>query len=275
MDDPKLVQQQRESLWLDGHRGLYTVADALSFMREVCLALRYRAASNLPIASMYRATQRQVPVPEDEKTAHARAFELTNGMLATGTVVEINLIADRLCLVHERIVAPIYALRRGRGEPSLSDAARQAFDFIVANENATSGDIRRLLRSEAQKRPDSADLALAELQRELLVDRGPSAGPTMGVFYLTREGYPYRVFATSHSAVVRSASCLGQEEAAAQLLTNYLSAARFATRRNLARLFQLVVSVEEIDHTIQILIDSDHAHLSRLGKNEVIVYDAG
>ena len=213
------------------------------------------------------------PLQRIKKTAHARAFELTNSMLASGTVVEINLIADRLSLVHDGILAPIYALRRRQREPNLSDAAQQAFEFIVANENATSGDIRRLLRSEGQKRPDSADLALAELQRELLVDRGPSAGQTTGVFYLTREGYPYRVFASSHSAIVSSASDVGREEAAEQLLTSYLSAARFATRRNLTRLFQLLVSVEEIDRTIQILTASDHAHLSRVGKNEVIVYD--
>jgi hypothetical protein len=133
MDDTDLVQQQRDSLWFDGHAGLYTVADALSFMREVGVALRYGAAANLPIASVYRATQRR---------------------------------------------GPIYALRRGAREPTLLDAARQAFDFIIANENATGGDIRRLVRSEGQKRPDSADLALAELQRELLDDRRPSGGPT-------------------------------------------------------------------------------------------------
>ena len=38
-------------------------------------------------------------------------------------------------------------------------------------------------------------------------------------------------------------------------------------------MFQLLVSVEEIDHTIQILTASDRAHLSRLGHNEVIIYD--
>jgi hypothetical protein len=108
-----LPQQQRESLWLDGHAGLYTVADAVSFMNEVGVALRYGAAARLPIASMYRATQRQVPTPEDEKTAHTRAFELTNGAMATGTVVEINLIANRLSLVHAGILAAIYALRAG------------------------------------------------------------------------------------------------------------------------------------------------------------------
>jgi hypothetical protein len=68
---------------------------------------------------------------------------------------------------------------------------------------------------------------------------------------------------------VLSARNLRRLEAAAHLLTTYLAAARFATRR---RLFQLLVSVEEIDETIQILATSGRAHLSRLGKNEVIVY---
>jgi hypothetical protein len=234
---------------------------------------RNQEAANLPIASMYRATQRQVPTPEDEKTAHARAFELTNGMMATGKVVEINLIANRLSLAHEHILAAIYALKRGRREPTVSDAARLALDFIIANETATSGEIRRLLHSEGQHRPDAADLALAALQRELLVDRGPSAGPNKGVFYLTKEGYPYRVFATSHPAIVSSARNLGRPEAAAQLLTTYLAAARFATRRNLVGLFQLLVSVEEINETVQMLTTSGGAHLSRLGTNEVILYD--
>jgi hypothetical protein len=267
-----LTQQQRESLWLEGHAGLYSVADALSFMNEVGVALRYGPAANLPIASMYRATQRQVPTPEDEKTARARAFELTNGMGATGKVVEINLIASRLSLAHERILAAIYALRHGRREPTVSDAARQALDFIIAKETATSGEIRNLLWAQGQHRPDSADPALAELQRELPVDRGPSAGPSKGVFYLTREGYPYRVFATSHPAIVSSARNLGRQEAAAQLLTTYLAAARFATRRNLIGLFQMLVSVEEINETIQMLATSGRAYVSRLGKNEVIVY---
>src|SRR5437870_9519287 len=96
VDGTDLAHQQRDSLWLDGRSGLYSVADALSFMNEVGVALRYGAAPSLPVASMYRATQRQVPVPEDEKAAHARAFELTNGLLGTGKVVEINVIAGRL-----------------------------------------------------------------------------------------------------------------------------------------------------------------------------------
>ena len=93
------------------------------------------------------------------------------------------------------------------------------------------------------------------------------------MFYLTRQGYPYRAFATSHHAIVSSARNLGRQEAAAQLLTIYLAAARFATRRNLMGLFQLLISEEEINETIEMLTTSGRARLSRLGKNEMIVYD--
>src|SRR5438067_8676020 len=43
--------------------------------------------------------------------------------------------------------------------------------------------------------------------------------------------------ATSHPEIVASARNLGQQEAAAQLVTMYLAAARFATRRSLLGLF--------------------------------------
>jgi hypothetical protein len=69
LDFDELARRQRVSLWFDGHEGLYSVPDALGFVREVSLALRYGAASNLPLASMYRATQRQVPVAEDEQVS--------------------------------------------------------------------------------------------------------------------------------------------------------------------------------------------------------------
>ena len=56
-------------------------------------------------------------------------------------------------------------------------------------------------------------------------------------------------------------------------MTTYLAAARFATRRNLVGLFQLLVSVEETNETVQMLTTSGRAHLSRMGKNEVIAYN--
>jgi hypothetical protein len=120
VDVAELTRRQRVSLWLDGHSGLHGVDDALGFMHHVAIALRYGAASNLPLASVYRATQRQVAVPE--------------------------------------------------------------------------------------------------------VDRGPSSGPGPGVFYLSREGYPYRSFTASHPIIVSTALELSRQQAAADLLMLYRAA---------------------------------------------------
>jgi len=274
MDLPELTRRQRVGLWLDGRSGLQTPADALSFMSEVGVALRYGAATNLPLASMYRATQCQAPILEEEKPAHARAFELTNALLGNGSAVEINLIANRLALAHTRLMPAIYALRREHTEPRVSDAARRALEFITDNETATSGDIRHLLNADGQPRPDAADLALAELQRELLVDRGPSSGSGQGVFYLTREGYPYRLFASSHQRIVSTASGLRRPDAVAALLSAYLSAAVFGTRRKLRSVFQLLLSADDIDLGITELTDRGVVQPRRIGNAEVVVHRA-
>jgi hypothetical protein len=272
LDD--LAARQRFSLWLDGHPGLHTPQDAARFMSEVALALRYNASIDLPLASMYRATQRQVPGPEEEKVAHARAFDLTNSLLARGEAVEINIIANRLALACPRLMPAIYALRRGRDEPRLSDLARQTFEFIAANQTASSGDVRRCLNVGGRARPDPADLALAELQRELFVDRGPSSTPTHGIFYLTRDGYPYRVLALAHPDIPSAAARLDRSQACLELLETYLRAAVFVPPRKLHTLFQLLLSRAEIDATISALIDMRQAERVRLGRTEVVVSHA-
>jgi hypothetical protein len=272
VDLVELAARQRLGLWLDGSPGLDSVPRALAFLEEVAVALRYGAASNLPLASMYRATQRQAPDLEDEQAAHARAFELTNGLLAGGRVIEINLVGSRLVLAHERVMPAIYRLRRGPSEPRLSEPAREALELILTNEQATSGEVRRLLKAEGQPRPDAADAALTELQRELLVDRGPSAGASTGVFYLTREGYPYHGFAGAHPEIVRDASKLARGEAAADLLRQYLRAAVFGTRRKLTSLFQLLLGADEVDAAIESLVHLRQVELQRPGRTEVVVY---
>jgi hypothetical protein len=274
VDVAELTRRQQVGLWLDGHSGLDTAADALQFMGEVAVALRYGAATNLPLASMYRATQRQVPVLENDKPAHARAFELTNALLSSGSVVEINVIANRLVLAHERVMPAIYALRREHDKTRLSDAARRALEFITDNATASSGDVRRLLNAGGQRRPDAADLALAELQRELLVDRGPSSGPSQGVFYLTREGYPYRLFAPSHAGIVSTASRLSRAEASAAMVSAYLEPAVFAARRKLLTLFQPLVSGDDIDLAIAKLTKCGAVEPLRIGSAEIVVYRA-
>lgn len=255
----ELARRQRASLWLEGREGLRTEEEARLFLDEVGLALRYDATDSLPLASMYRATQRQIPIPEDAKTAHARAFELTNALLASGEAVEINVIANRLALAHPRVLPAIYALRRGDRIPELSDVARRAFEFIGVNHGASSGDVRRHLSVIGQARPDPGDLALTALQRELLVDRGPSSVPDGGIFYLSKEGYPYRIFGEAHADVIATAAGLERAGAVCDLLAAYLAGAVFVQPRKLYSMFQLLLSREDIDAALAAMVDGGQA----------------
>jgi hypothetical protein len=77
----------------------------------------------------------------------------------------------------------------------------------------------------------------------------------------------------AHPDVVSSASDLGRQDAAAQVLTSYLSAARFATRRKLVTLFQWLLNAEEIGEPIKMLATIGGARRSQLGNDEMIVAD--
>ncbi|MBV8087517.1 MAG: hypothetical protein JO247_22130 [Chloroflexi bacterium] len=271
MNADELLERQRYGLWLDGREGLETKEEAMAFMEEVGVALRYGAAKDLPLASLYRATQRHIPVPEPEGEAQPRAFALGNDLLASGRVIETNLVANRLALAHERLTPAIYALRRSLPEPVLSETASAAFDFIRDHEAASGGDVRRALALTGQPRPDAVDQALAELQRELLVDRGPAAEPGRGVFYLSKEGYPYRVFAEAHPNIVSSGAALRRGQAAAELVAGYLSGAVFGNARKLASMFQLLLRREEIDAALEALVRDGRAEWTRVGKAEAVV----
>jgi len=63
------------------------------------------------------------------------------------------------------------------------------------------------------KRPDPADLAVAELQREMLIDRGPSSVPKNGIPYLSKEGFPYRIFEKAHPDLVKAARKMNTDAA--------------------------------------------------------------
>ena len=179
-----------------------TERDAIEFMKRVKLALRYNPTPGLPLASMYAAAA-------DTK----RAIELTNFLLARKEVVETNVIAGRLVLVHREIVPALYALRTRLRSAKLSGDAERAFGLIQEEGTASVGEIRRFLGVQGLKRPDAADLAVAELQREMLVDRGPSTVPKQGIPYLSKEGFPYRVFETAHPDLVQAAKKITNDEA--------------------------------------------------------------
>ena len=123
-----------------------------------------------------------MPQPEDEKTAHARAFELTNQLLASGDAIEINVVASRLALASPRLTPAMYALRR-----------------------------------------------------------------------------------------TGAAADLSRHDAAAQLLSAYLSAAVFAPIRKLPLLFQLLLSRAELDSSVAELIDSGQVDRARIGKADILV----
>jgi hypothetical protein len=207
-----------------------TEDDAIKFIKRVKFALRYNSTPVLPLASMYGAAKDQ-----------RRAIELTNALLARDEVVETNVIADRLVLVHRDMVPALYALRTRFRAPQLSDPAEKALRLIREDGTATSGDVRRFLGVGGMKRPDPADLALGELQREMLIDRGPSSVPENGIPYLSREGFPYRIFDKAHSDLVKAARKLKIEEA----ITAILDAASTFPARKTASMFKLCFSEAE------------------------------
>ena len=181
---------------------IQTERDAVNFMRRVKFALRYNSTPSLPLASMFGAAK-------DKR----RAIELTNALLASGEAVETNVIADRLVLVHRDLVPALYALRSRRRTAKLSANAKRALKLIEDDGAATAGDVRRFLGVNGAKRPDAADIALTELQQEMLIDRGPSNVPKKGIPYLSKEGFPYRIFEKAHPDLVKASKKIKPEDA--------------------------------------------------------------
>ena len=126
-----------------------TEDDAIRFVRRVKFALRYNSTQALPLASMYGAAR-------DQRTA----IELTNALLARDEVIETNVIADRLVLVHRDIVPALFALRIRFRVGKLSEDAEKAFQLIRQDGTASAGDVRRFLGVGGAQRPDPADVAL-------------------------------------------------------------------------------------------------------------------
>jgi hypothetical protein len=209
-----------------------TEDDAVRFMRTVKFALRYNSTPTLPLASMYAAAG-------DQRVA----IELTNVLLARDEVVETNVIAGRLVLVHRDVVPALYALRTRRGAAKLSDYAERAFRLIQDDGTASAGDVCRFLGVDGLKRPDPADLALAELQREMLIDRAPSSVPKKGIPYLSKEGYPYRVFDKAHADLVKRAKRMAVDAAIREIV----EAAGPIPPKKIASMFKLCFSEAEMN----------------------------
>ena len=204
-----------------------TEKDAIEFMMRVKFALRYNSTPALPLASMYAAAK-------DKRLA----IELTNALLARDEAVETNVVAGRLVLVHRTVVPALYALRVRLRSSMLSVHAARSLKPIQDDGTASAGDVRRFLGVDGMKRPDSADLALAELQREMFVDRGPSSVPKNGIPYLSKEGFPYRIFERAHPDLVKAAKTL-EPDTAMQIIRD---AAGPISPKRFASMFRLVIA---------------------------------
>jgi hypothetical protein len=110
-------------------------------------------------------------------------------------------------------VPALYALRVRFRAPAVSANAQRAWEQIETDGTATAGDVRRRLGVNDAKRPDAADLALAELQLEMRIDRGPSSVPEKGIPYLSKEGFPYRIFEKAHPELVKAAKAMHTDAA--------------------------------------------------------------
>jgi len=207
-----------------------TEDDAIKFIRRVGFALRYNSTPALPLASMYAAARDQ-----------RRAIELTNALLARDEAIETNIIADRLVLVHRDLIPALYALRTRFRAVKLPDNPEKVFRLISEDGTATAGDVRRFLGVDGAKRPDAADVALGDLQRDLFIDRGPSRVPKKGIPYLSKEGFPYRVFDRAHPELVKAARQMKPETALKSIIT---AAAGFPSRRT-AVMFKLCLTEAE------------------------------
>src|SRR5438093_279736 len=119
-----------------------TTDDAIRFIRTARFALRYNSTPTLPLASMYEAAR-------DKRLA----IELTKALRARNEVVETNVIADRLVLVHREIVPALYALRGRFRAPKLSEDTHRTLRLIPKDGTASAGDVRRFLAVQATKRP--------------------------------------------------------------------------------------------------------------------------
>lgn len=248
----ELRQLQLSRLRLDGGAALEDEHDAVTFVRSVSFVLRYNATPGLPLAAMFRAVG-------DKR----RAIELTNLLLARVEVIETNLIAERLTLIRRDLVPAVYSLRLRYRSPLLSPNARRALEFINREGQATSGEVRRYLGVAGRKRPDPADLALTELQREMLIDRGPSSVPKTGIPYLSPEGFPYHLFEKTHRDLVRAAGKLRAADAARAVIEAYLRAAAFVTPRKLASIFRLLFSEAEMNSAIAELVGANKAQATK------------
>jgi len=267
MDLERLQRQQDTAFATDGPV-VTSPAAAARFLERVGVALRYGRNPGIPLPGL----QTVFCGAEPDKAALIRGMTLSNHLLARGTAIEVHVVAGRVAFVHRDLVPALYALvRRDRDlddERELSMNGRTALALVAQRKEVTVGDVRHRLGLPARPAHDPGYLALAELTRVMLVDRGPFEVNTRGIPYLPKEGYPYHLFHQAHPELVRAARRYSFEQAADAWLGGYLTAAVFARRRKLASMFKQFLTSEAIEEGIARLAQKKKADV----EGQVVVW---
>jgi hypothetical protein len=270
-DFSSLLAKQSKSLWLTDRPAINSQRQASQFLRAVGIALRYWSTKGIMLASMYQASTGN---NRGKDEGQRNAIEFTNGLLESFQAIEVNTIAERICLMDERLVPALYRLiTRDRfydQVPKLSFNARQAFDLLSIKGEITAGDLRKKMGIKSGLQDDPAYQALGELQHHFLIDRGPFTMPERGIPYLSKEGYPYHFFHEAHLELVTAAQKLTTKEATKILLSGYLESAIFCPIKKLTSMFRRFLSSSEIEIAMKTLSEEKKIILIESGR-EVLV----
>ena len=260
--------KQNKSLWLTERAAITSMAQASRFLRSVGIALRYWSTKGIPLASMYQACTGN---NREKNDGQRKAIEFTNGLLESHQAIEVNVIAARICLIDKSLVPALYRLvTRDRAYdqlPKLSSNARKAYDLLSIKGEITAGDLRKKMGIKSGLQEDPAYQALAELQYNFLVDRGPFTIPKKGVPYLSKEGYPYHFFHEAHLELVTAARKLTNEQAATIFLSTYLKSSVFCPAKKLISMFHSFLSIPEIEVSLKTLFEEKKIIFIELGRD--------
>lgn len=280
-----LVKKQLRQFGLTDNTRLTSVKSVEKLMKNVGIALRYWRTEKLPLASLYQAACGNPKAPPKEKfspgvsqreEAQRIAIELTNHLLASHQGIEVNVIAGRIALVHRDLVPSLYVLVRNHGTTDdlsgVSPLAKKVFHFITETRETTAGLVRKFLGMPVvDLNNDPAYLALAELQSNFLIDRGPYQIRKTGIPYLSKEGYPYHCFHLAHPELVKSAAKLSRSDAAQNFLLAYLRGAVFATDMKMCSMFSAFLSRKEVNDAIETLADHKKISINIVKKDRLII----
>jgi hypothetical protein len=212
------------------------VDTAAKFLAAAGVCLRYQPSPSVPLASMYGFA--------DER----HATILTNALIDRGDAVEINCIADRVCLAHKTLVPSLIALAR-RNE--LSDDAERVLGVLIETPRPTAGMVRKFMGVPPQKWPNAADEALAELQRAMVIDRGSTDVPETGAVYLSKDGIPYRIVDDVHAKHVKASAKLSIETALQNVLLAIVDDIAITKLRSLCK---RIATAAEVDAAVDALV---------------------